>query len=83
MADKKDYPNRRVLSLEEVEAVVGGAIGIRKYPKNWITYIEGTSDLPTGCTCVCPKCNRYFETKEEVERHKSICGRNTNPNNNK
>ena len=81
MADKKDYPNRRVLSLEEVEAVVGGAIGIRKHPKDSLFVIEGTSDVPIGW--VCPKCNRYIRTKEEFEIHWSMCGRNTTPNNNK
>ena len=78
MADKKDYPNRRVLSLEEVEAVAGGAIGIRKH-SNFV--IEGASDLPIGR--VCPKCNRYIGTEEDYERHKRMCGRNTTPNNNK
>lgn len=78
MADKKDYPNRRVLSLEEVEAVAGGAIGIRKF-SNFV--IEGTSDLPLDW--VCPKCNRYFKTYDQLKKHESMCGRNTNPNNNK
>ena len=79
MADKKDYPNRRVLSLEEVEAVAGGAIGIRKH-SNFV--IEGTSDLPLDWVCL--KCNRYFKTYDQLETHESLYhGRNTNPNNNK
>ena len=77
MADKKDYPNRRVLSLEEVEAVAGGAIGIRKH-SNFV--IEGTSDLPLDWVCL--KCNRYFKTYDQLRYHESNgCGRNIYPYN--
>ena len=81
MADKKDYPNRRVLSLEEVEAIAGGAIGVRPTAKNWITTIEGTSDEPTN-VWFCLKCNRRFETCDQLRYHESNgCGRNNYPYN--
>lgn len=83
MADKKDYPNRRVLSLEEVEAVTGGAIGGR-LPGNGAVTMEGSPERPYN-SWICSKCKRNFRTKEDLKAHESsgICGRNTNPNNNK
>ena len=82
MADKKDYPNRRVLSLEEVEAVAGGTFG--RLPGNGAVTIEGSPERPYN-SWICSKCKRNFRTKEDLEAHESsgICGWNTNPNNNK
>jgi hypothetical protein len=81
MADKKDYPNRRVLSLEEVEAVAGGTIARRSMS---LITIEGSPERPYN-SWICSKCKRNFRTKEDLEAHESsgICGWNTNPNNNK
>ena len=64
MADKKDYPNRRVLSLEEVEAVAGGAVA---RPSMSLITIEGTPPPTPRFDDKCSKCKQNFQTEADRE----------------
>ena len=70
MADKKDYPNRRVLSLEEVEAVAGGAVA---RPSMSLITIEGTPPPTPRFDYKCSKCKRNFQTEAERNAHERTC----------
>ena len=71
MVDMKDYPNRRVLSQEEVEAVAGGAIGTRE---ELYGSVQGAGrSVNEAKKHRCPKCGKLFATKAQLDAHLLIC----------
>ena len=66
MADKKDYPNRRVLSLEEVEAVAGGAVA--RHSMSLIT-VESYK--------ICGRCGGVITYNNKSMHDSGLCVKNT------
>ena len=65
MADKKDYPNRRVLSLEEVEEVAGGAVA---RPSMSLVTMESYK--------ICPLCGGSMTSNSKAKHGLGICRKN-------